>query len=356
MRAQPPLDPPQTACQMNTRSKAGPGADPGPDPLPMDAFASDAISKIFRFEFEGEPQPLKPYLLSRYQFGREAKWRDTFYPDRVRLNGQPVTDETWVASGDTVAYRHLRAEEPPPPTSLPILYEDDWLVAVHKPDSVPVSPSGLYYYSSLALLARELFNSPDLTPIHRLDLETSGVLLLARRKADISRFHDLFVGHRVTKRYLALVYGAFPTEVTGISGKMIPHPASAIHTKLWLDPHGISNTVTHIVRTARHEHCSELELEPVTGKTNQLRVHLAHAGHAIVGDKKYHPDESLFLDWLEHRNFETLRPKLWLSRQALQCQSLSFVHPFTGQPLTISALPGSWKMKVAEAVSAPKFG
>jgi 23S rRNA pseudouridine1911/1915/1917 synthase len=324
----------------------------------MDSFTSDAAGKVFRFEFEGPRQPLKAYLLERYQFGREARWRDTFYPERVRLNGETVTDDTWVNPGDTVSYRHLRAEEPPAPPDLPVLYEDEWLVAVHKPDTIPVSPSGLYYFSCAALLVRERSGNPELTPIHRLDLETSGVLLLARRRVDLARFHELFVGHRIIKRYLALVYGSMPEDLREISGRMGPHPASAIHTKLWLNPTEAanSNSLTRIAAVTHHERCSELLLEPVTGKTNQLRVHLAHAGHPIVGDKKYYPDESVFLDWLVHRNFATVQERLWLPRQALQCQSLAFEHPFTGQPITISAAVDSWRRKVSEVVPQPRFG
>lgn len=322
----------------------------------METFASDATSKIFRFQFEAEAQPLKPYLLERYQYGREPRWRDTFYPGRVRLNGAPVTEATWARPGDTVAYRHLRAEEPPAPTALTVLHEDEWLLAVHKPDSVPVSPSGLYYFSSLALLARELFASPELTPVHRLDLETSGVLLLARRRADLARFHELFVTHAIAKRYLALVTGAFPPERRELTGRIVPHPKSAIHTKLWLDPAGESNTLTRVLEVAHHGRCSELLLEPVTGKTNQIRVHLAHAGHPIVGDKKYHPDERVFLEWLVHRDDGRVRERLWLPRQALHCQSVRFTHPFTGEPVTINAPPGAWAEKIAGEVAAPRLG
>jgi RluA family pseudouridine synthase len=322
----------------------------------MDPFASDAGSKIFRFQFEAEAQPLKPYLLERYQYGREPRWRDTFYPERVRLNGAPVAEETWARPGDTIAYRHLRAEEPPAPAALPVLYEDEWLLAVHKPDSVPVSPSGLYYFSSLALLARELFASPELTPLHRLDLETSGVLLLARRRADLARFHGLFTAHAIDKRYLALVPGAFPLERRELSGRIVPHPASAIHTKLWLDPAGESNSLTRVLDVAHHGRCSELLLQPVTGKTNQIRVHLAHAGHPIVGDKKYQPDERVFLDWLVHRDDARVRERLGLPRQALLCQSLAFIHPFTGRPVSIAAPPGAWAEKIAGVVAAPRLG
>ena len=329
----------------------------------MESFVSDAGSKVFHFRFEAPAQPLKPYLLERYQFGREARWRDTFYPHRVRLNGAPVAEDTWARPGDTIAYRHLRAEEPPAPAALAVLYQDQWLLALEKPDSLPVSPSGLYYFSSLAILARERFGAPELTPVHRLDLETSGVLLLARRRAEAARFHALFEAHAVVKRYLALVYGAFPQGRRELAGRIAPHPDSAIRTKLWLDPAGEPNSLTRVLDVAQHEACapaaggcSELLLEPVTGKTNQIRVHLAHAGHPIVGDKKYHPDEGVFLDWLVHRDEGRMRERLWLPRQALHCRSLSFTHPFTGRPVTIGSAAGAWRAKTAGAIAAPKLG
>jgi len=325
-------------------------------PHAMDAFTSDSASKIFRFQFEGSAQPLKPYLLERYHYGREVAWRDTFYPERVRLNGEPVGEDTWVRPGDSIAYRHLRAEEPSVPPLLRILYEDEWLVAVHKPDDIPVSPAGIYYFTSLAIRAREAFANPELTPLHRLDLETSGVLLLARKKAYLRAFHALFVEHRIAKRYVALAYGRFPQGLHEIAGRIGPHPSSSIHTKLWLDPASPEpNSLTRIVQVAEHGECSELLLEPVTGKTNQIRVHLAHAGYPIVGDKKYHPDETVFLDWLMHRDNARLHERLWLPRQALQCQRLSFVHPFTGASIAIAALADSWRAKVAAVVPLPAF-
>ncbi len=325
-------------------------------PHPMEAFTSDSASKIFRFQFEGSARPLKPYLLERYHYGREVEWRDSFYPERVRLNGEPVAEDTWVRPGDSIAYRHLRAEEPHVPPLLRVLYEDEWLVAVHKTDDVPVSPAGIYYFTSLAIRAREAFANPELTPIHRLDLETSGVLLLARKKAYLRSFHALFVEHRIAKRYVALVHGRFPDGLTEIAGRLGPHPSSAIHTKLWLDPAAPHpNSRTRILQVAAHGECSELLIEPVTGKTNQIRVHLAHAGHPVVGDKKYHPDESVFLDWLAHRDFARLRDRLWLPRQALQCQGLEFTHPFTDEPVAIAAAAGSWRAKVCAVVPLPAF-
>ncbi|HUJ73859.1 MAG TPA: RluA family pseudouridine synthase [bacterium] len=299
-------------------------------------------------------QPLKPYLVERYRYGRTAQWRAEFYPERVRLNNAAVTEESWVRPGDIVSYRHLRAEEPLADQPLAVLYEDEAMLVVHKPDTVPVSPSGLYYFTSLALRAREAFAQPELTPIHRLDLETSGPLVLAKRKVDLPAFHRLFTEKRLHKVYRALVQGRPPAALTEMRGRILPDPASRIHTKLRLDAQAAEpDTLTRILCVVDHGECSEVEVRPLTGKTNQIRVHLAAVGHAIVGDKKYHPDEAVFLDWLEHRDFSRLRERLRLPRQALQCQALEFPHPLTGQPVSVRALPGSWAAKVWPVVQDP---
>lgn len=313
-------------------------------------FASSAEAKIFHFEYEGAPALLREHLIERYRYGRSAAWRETFYPERVRLNGAVVDADTVVQPGDTVAYLHLRAEEPPPAAPLRVLHEDEWMLVLHKPDDVPVSPSGLYYFTSLAMRAREDFANPELTPIHRLDLETSGPLVFAKHARDLKRFHKLFTSKTLRKTYRALALGRLPESVTRIAGAIVPAAGSAIHTKLCLAPGDEAQSLTRILRVAHHavqgQDFSEVELEPVTGKTNQLRVHLAHVGHPIVGDKKYHTDEAVFLDWLEHRDFARLRDRLWLPRQALQCQALAFPHPFTEATVHVAAPPGTWAAKL----------
>ena len=145
------------------------------------------------------------------------------------------------------------------------------------------------------------------------------------------------------------MHGAFPPDLREIRGRIVPHAGSAIATKLALELAG--GAAQSLTRIGEVRHCppfSELALEPVTGKTNQLRVHLAAVGHPIVGDKKYHPDEGVFLDWLTHRDFARLRGRLLLPRQALHCEALEFRHPFTEQPMRLTAPAGSWREKLGE--------
>ncbi|MDH4224305.1 MAG: RluA family pseudouridine synthase [Deltaproteobacteria bacterium] len=333
-------------------------------------FLNSPSAHVFRFVYKGAPRPLKAYLLERYAYGRDDRWAEMFYPCRIRLNGQAVDDTTPLVQGDAITYLHLREEEPQPfPPSPMVLYEDDWMMVLLKGDLVPVNPAGVYYFSSFALSAREAFSNPELTPIHRLDLETSGPVVFAKRKADISRFHQLFVEKSIQKRYLALVTGDFPSGLREISGLIAPHPASRIHTKLSLEPgpytprSGVKQADGSLTRVASRlpfnvpghpSPFTQLELEPVTGKTNQLRVHLAHVGHPIVGDKKYHPDENVFLDWVVHRDFNRLADRLLLPRQALHCTTLDFPHPFESRRVEIRSPVRVWDEKLAH-FSPPFF-
>jgi 23S rRNA pseudouridine1911/1915/1917 synthase len=366
----PPM--PLPALHPPDREPTGP-TGPGPDAAAA-PLRNGPDAHVFRFRYEDPPRALLDYLLERYRHGRSEAWARSFYPARVRLNDAPVTPATRVAPGDVIAYLHLRADEPPAPPLGPPLYQDEWLLALAKDDAAPVNPAGVHYFGALAIRAREALGNPELTPIHRLDLETSGPVLFARRAALLAACHRLFARRALDKRYRALVHGRFPQELREIGGRIVPDVASPIHTRLRLEPatsvelaaaatappDGSARprksppelSLTRVLAVTHHDLgprgvFSELELQPVTGKTNQLRVHLAHVGHPIVGDKKYHPDPAVFLDWHVHRDFARLAARLLLPRQALVCEALAFPHPVTGLAVEVRAPAGLWHDKVA---------
>jgi RluA family pseudouridine synthase len=316
-------------------------------------FQNTARSHVFHFTYEGEPRPLKAYLADRFRYWLRGELLERAFPQRVRINQSAVDEASWVHTGDRISYHHERAEEPLLPPVPPVLYEDDWMLVVYKSGDVPVSPSGAHYFASLAIHAREQFGNADLTPIHRLDLETEGPVILSKRRQDLARFHQMFLRHELGKTYRALVHGRFPRELTRIAGRIVRDSASPITTKLGLLPdRDATHSITVVRRVAHLGTYSELELAPLTGKTNQIRVHLAHYGHPIVGDKKYYPDERLFLDWVWHKDWTRYARELVLPRQALQCAALEFMHPFRGQPVRIVSPAGAWRRKIAGAVES----
>jgi len=271
----------------------------------------------------------------------------------VRVNQVDVDEASWVRPGDSISYHHARVEEPLHPGAPPVLYEDAWMLVVYKSGDVPVSPSGPHYFASLAIHAREVFGNPDLTPIHRLDMETEGPVILSKRRQDLGRFHQMFLRQELGKSYRALVHGRFPRELSRISGRIVRDTPSPITTKLGLLPErGGTHSITEVRRIEHRGTFSELELAPLTGKTNQIRVHLAHFGHPLVGDKKYYPDERLFLDWVQHKDWTRHARELVLPRHALQCAALEFLHPFTAEPIRIVSPAGAWRRKIAGAAES----
>ena len=287
--------------------------------------------KEFLYLYHYNPRPLINFLRDRYQQDEEKLQR--ILADRVRVNGVWVPGETLLQKGDAISYTHRRSDEKVVPPPLQVIYEDDDLLAISKPANLPVTPSGNYYFNSLAIHCKEVFHNPSLNPLHRLDLETSGVLAFGKHKAANRLFQPMFAEKRMKKRYQALVFGAPPLGL--IEGDLVEDPASQIHSKRFLRqvPHPTSQSIIHEVLPQGPY--SLVTLEPVTGKTNQLRVHLAALGCPIVGDKKYYPDESVYLDWYEHHDLSRILDRVKLPRQALHCSSLRFEHPLTGQWIEI---------------------
>ena len=214
------------------------------------------------------------------------------------------------------------AEEP----SLPILYRDEHLVAVHKPCGLFVHPTGLEARAPNCLdLLRERLAEPPFT-VHRLDRATSGVLLFALGQEAARRIGRLFAERQVDKRYLAVVRGHPP-----LAGRI----ERALREK---DSGSVQEAVTEYrrLRTAVLEVAvgpypqawyALVEAAPLTGRRHQIRRHLAQLAHPVVGDTSYGDSA--------HNLY--FREAFGIRRLLLLASELSFVHPFTGAPLTIRA-------------------
>lgn len=269
---------------------------------------------------------------------------DQIILERVRLNDSEVHAATMIQKGDWIEYQHLREDEQPLADELKVIFEDESIIAVSKPDYLPVTPSTSFYFNSLAIQVKEHLNCKDVSPVHRLDIETSGVLLFGKSKKIRRQIQMMFQDHSVSKIYQAIVFNN--PEHKEISGDLVPDESSQIYTKLKLVESQQANSLTLILKKEEWGEFSRLWLKPITGKTNQIRAHLAAIGCPIVGDKKYYPDESIFLDWFKFRDINRLLPKIKLPRQALHCESLTFIHPTTQQRIKIEDTTNCWSQKI----------
>ncbi len=278
---------------------------------------------------------LLDYLAGRFTYQTRDKWQGRIVAGDVTCNGRSATPNQTVHQGDLVA---CNLPDPPLPSvnlNYHIVYEDEWLLGVNKPSNLRSHGSGRFIQANLIYQLRHKHTPPypEATLINRLDKDTSGIVLLARDKETLRQVQKQFAERTVKKQYLAVVAG-----IPNFTHLEIDQPIARLPSAKGVYRFGIvdegkpAQTVVDVIRPLPPNHAL-LRLTPKTGRTHQLRVHLAALGHPIVGDRLYSMNDAAFLAWCEDKKSDGLS----LPRQALHCQQTTIWHPHLQRPLTITA-------------------
>jgi 23S rRNA pseudouridine955/2504/2580 synthase len=255
----------------------------------------------------------------------------------VRINKGRAAADTRLALGDEVRVPPVRVAEPAaagapaPAREFTVLFEDEHLLAIDKPAGVAVHGGSGVAFGVIEQLRRARPAAKFLELVHRLDKETSGVLLLAKKRSALTALQDQFRNRDTDKRYAALVIGTWPAnkKVIDVALHKTLDAQGERHVRAVAADHPDGRRSITLIKVAqKFSEFTLLDVTLKTGRTHQIRVHAANEGHAIVGDPKY-GDFAL--------NREMARGEFRFARMFLHARQLGFEHPASGERVELNA-------------------
>lgn len=265
----------------------------------------------------------------------------------VRVNSGRVDATYRLQFGDKLRVPPIRlAERPQNETEeaakqridLPVIYEDEAMLIIDKPEGIAVHGGSGVSFGVIEALRRQRPQAKFLELAHRLDRETSGILLVGKKRLALTALHDMFREHGAgaDKRYLVLVKGRWMNNTQHVKLPLFKYLTDGGERRVSVNPDGKpSHTIFRLL--ARWPEMSLLEAQLKTGRTHQIRVHLAHLGFPILGDEKYG-------DFALNKNLK----REGLKRMALHAWRMAFRHPLTAAPIeSIAPLPDGIKGFIA---------
>lgn len=327
-------------------SPAEPEEDDEAPPIPAGPSRREPIDIDVKIRAEG--MRLDRYLALNFQDFSRSVIQTAIDAGHVQVNGKPTKSSHKVRHGD-----QLRIQFPEPKHDIPvpediplqIIYEDDWLALVNKPFDMVVHPAKGNWSGTLVNALQFHFSSLSKANgtyragiVHRLDRDTSGVILIAKEENTHRELAAMFEGRKVFKEYAAITSGELDRDSDYIEGRIKHHPTD--RTKMWVtndqnDPDA-KDACTYYEVVERFRGYTFVKAQPRTGRTHQIRVHLASVGCPVLADKAYggrdHVNLSDLTGKMPGENDEVI-----INRQALHAFRLRFMHPRLGRWMEFEA-------------------
>lgn len=290
------------------------------------------------------------YLMGRLEHATRSRIQNACKAGRVLVNGSPVKQNYKVRPEDEIQYflehapnssDHIQAEDIP----LDVIFEDEYLLVINKQAGLVVHPgvgnwngtlvNGLVHYlqsSDLPVMEGNQADRPGL--VHRIDKDTTGLMVIAKTEDAISGLSKQFYDHSIERTYQALVWGDVDVEKGTIETNIARHPKNRIQMFAYDTEEGIGKrAVTHYEVIENLYYVSLVRCKLETGRTHQIRVHMKSIGHTLFNDARYGGDQVLkgtvftsYKRFVEN-TFDVL------PRQALHAATLGFVHPITKEQM-----------------------
>lgn len=248
--------------------------------------AGQRIDNYLRAQLKGVPKTLVYRILRKGE---------------VRVNKGRIKPDYKLQAGDVIRVPPLRLAERDEPAPLAqgllerleaaIVYEDKALIVLNKPAGIAVHGGSGLNYGVIEAFRQLRPEFKDIELVHRLDRDTSGLLMIAKKRSMLRHLHEALRGDGVDKRYLALVRGSWPAVKKQVRAPLMKSNLRSGERMVEVNVEGKDALTLFRVVRRFGEFATLVEASPVTGRTHQIRVHARHAGHAIAGDSKYGDDD-----------------------------------------------------------------
>ena len=284
--------------------------------------------------FDG--QTLLQCLVEMHPHVGRDQWQSWFRQGHILAGETPAAMETIVRGGNQ--YQHLFPHwvDPEVDSKIVILWEDESIIGLHKPAPLPVHPSGRYNRNTLTALLRHVYEPDDLRIVHRLDANTTGVMVLARTASAANSLRLQFERDQIHKRYLVRCEGQPQQDCFSCNDRIAKQAGPAGQRSL--DPNGREAITEFHVLRRMSDGTALIQARPITGRTNQIRIHLWSMGIPVSGDPTYLPNR---------RFAESQTRSIDDPPMCLHASKLRLTHPATGQSITISAHEPDWLDRLA---------
>jgi len=233
---------------------------------------------------------IEKYFISRFRYQSGQEWMALIRAGKITVNGQTATPGVTLREHDKIVTRAGLRAEPPANRRLEVLYEDRQVRIFNKSAPIPVHPSGRYFQNSMTELLKEIYPDEVPRPVQRLDLGTTGVIVFARTRQAAAFLMDQFKGKTIHKEYLAVVEGIPRRKKFTIDIPIGKIKGSKRGVGAGLT--GSKPAVTEVQWLSARKGRSLLKVIPRSGRTNQIRVHLASCGLPIMNDRIYGQEEN----------------------------------------------------------------
>ncbi|MDP1870009.1 MAG: RluA family pseudouridine synthase [Gallionella sp.] len=296
----------------------------------MNSLSKESVT-FLTIDESGEAQRIDNFLF-RHLKGVPKSHVYRILRGEVRVNKKRVDQTYRLKLGDLLRIPPVRVAQKQevdevyiPALELPVIYEDDALVIINKPSGLAVHGGSGVSFGVIEQMRRARPQAKFLELVHRLDRETSGVLLLAKKRSALTAMHEIMREGVSDKRYLTLVLGQWNNARQHVKLPLFKFDTPQGEKRVMVREGGqASHTIFSLQKN--WPGYSLLEAQLKTGRTHQIRVHLSHLGFPIAGDDKYG-------DFARNRELM----KTGLKRMFLHAHSIAFAHPLTGEPMHISA-------------------